>query len=728
MATLLHLSDLHLVATDREPIINDDKVGVIPPSSQQRALNGVRGTMEAVAAAIQAGDLDLDCIVITGDIADKNDAAGYARLPEFLSPLVPDLVPRQRVIVVPGNHDVTKGAPASSHKRYERFLALREHGYVTPFLEGVDIEDGRLTNLEHSPVHCADDGSFIVVALNSANHSQAPAVIDAAVEAGRAELEELSEQHQVVRSLLESWKARGEHDPCWVDRAQLQAAAHALGEATRRYPHALRIVALHHQLFPVTTTAEIKSFETMVNLGEVLAWVAANGIDAVLHGHKHVGHVAEMLSEASTFGLPDSGRRVLTISGPHAHQHQDGASPVARLLQVRAGAPRTSGVMVADLRPTAPGGTATIDYSTYLLDDDVRTGTVRGQTVAEVHRKLLALPASRYRVGTLLTCVIEHGASALAVPATYPDAPVARDEMTAWFDSLIDWWQAPSKSSAADFNHGERLRAFRIPNAGGVGRLDQLQHAADALRHKESTSRAIAVLLDPSTDLVDANGPDFPAFALVQFFISASKLDVVAYFRKQEMPHWWPFNVGELARLQRDLLALLARPGLVPGSITTITPYPVQGGSVPRVAIPSLDRRTDDPRGLLELVLPLYGPVDAAQAEAARALWRSVLADWEPRVEAPADGEPMPIRGLERVEGLIGDVGAVLSSNNLHDDLLRRLYEIRMKSRAWQEESDAGVSPARRRAWVDSWQLMRNAILEAVDGLLVPDAATPPSA
>lgn len=725
MALLLHLSDVHLTAAASEDPVNDAKSAVIHPASQQQPFAKMKTTLERLAAWLRDGDRTLDCIVITGDIAHRNSPGGYERLHLLLEPLVPATVPPERVVVLPGNHDVMKGSPAGSPERYENFLTVRQHGYLTPLLEGVDIHNGSAPAAA-PPVLVARDGSFIVVALNSANHSQVQEPPDPALREHLTVLAELRSENAAVGALWESWKRRGEHDPCWVGAEQLQLASDALHKAASDAPRALRIAALHHQLLPVGPVAEIKTFESMSNLGEVLQWVSDNSIDIVLHGHKHVDGVAEANTNPMAFGAPGDDRRVLLVSSPSARP--SGTSPLARLIDVPPESARVAGVRLADIRPTGAGGTLAVPWVSHVLDDDVRHGVLRGRTVDDVHRKLLALSKDRVQAYPLLTCVVDDGASALHIPVSYRDAPVPEEEHAAWFESTLDWWQNKAKGTAATFNHGERLRAY---GPSGVAEpRDQIKLASDALHRRQSSTRGIAVLIDPTRDLV--MGPDepaFPAFALVQFVIRNSRLDVIGYFRKQEMPHWWPVNVGELARLQQWLVRDVGD-GVTPGSITTITPRPVHGGGVPRVSVPSLDQRIDQPSGLLELVLPLFSAT--RDRNAIRAHWSRAFSDWEPKPEAPADGEPMPIEGLTRLSEMIGDVGSVQGVLPPHSRLIDHLTQLRDACSRRLRASDD--DPGRHRApWLATWNAHRSAVLGLVDELLAlhdgaADAAGPPAA
>jgi 3',5'-cyclic AMP phosphodiesterase CpdA len=719
VAVLLHLSDLHLRSNPAADTIGDPKAAAIPASQQQTNARRIRSTLEAVARSIRDGALAIDCVVISGDVVDKNDPQAYALLPGLLSPLVPAHVPAERVVVVPGNHDVAKGSPPSSEQLWKNFLQLREYGYVTPPLEGIDIDDdgNPLHGDSHVSTLVAGDESFVVVALNSANHSQVQLPIEDSLQPHQDELVELRAANAAVEALWSAWDERGSIDVAWVDEGQQRAAGDALTHVSAAHPGALRIAVMHHQLLPTGPIAEIKSFETMVNLGELLDWISDMRVDVVLHGHKHSERVYPF--EHTAFHRDDlaQGYRTLVISAPTGQTGYGAAGTIARLIEVEQPQPRTSGVVVADVPSIQAAGRFVWPASPrrYPLDPAIENGHVVGEDVDEVHAKLLAL-RGRYGDRELpLICRIERGVTASRIPAGYPDVPEGIADRQQWFDSTVAWWQARRGANrAARFNHGERLAAYGTESATSGG-FDQIAHAAKALEQKPASSRAIAVLVDPDVDL-SSSDTEFPAFVLVQFAINDGKLDVTGYYRKQEMPHWWPVNAAELRHLQAEVIQRISsdrRPE--PGSITTITAQPVLGGSVPRVMIPDLDSRVDAPNGMLSLVLPLFRATDECGPAAARA-WRLAMEDWSPKGSAPADGDPVPRVGLEALVNTIEDVQKLYGPDPV-TELVTQLRLLMFECDKYLDTGDSSATAARDQ-WVRETTNLQAKVLLEIDRIL----------
>lgn len=645
MARLLHLSDLHLTSNPAAELIADSKSGAVPVAQQARISGRITTTLQALANAVEADGLGLDCIVISGDVVN-HDPSAYSLLPSVLAPLVPSIVPAGRVVIVPGNHDVLRGSGPSTPERYKAFATLRSFGYLTPYLEGVDIDDdGRTLAAHDSPTLVAEDGSFAIVALNSANLCQTVEQQDPRPKAIKAENSVVG----VAAKILSGSATARDQDIAWIGEGQFLRTSEALQEALPE-GSPIRIAVLHHQLLPVGPNPEIKAYESILNLGALLEWIASNEIDLTLHGHKHADRV-QFMSGGDAADVRGSIRRTLVVSAPQAGVFDNQNRPFGRLISIDGPAPRTGGIRLQEVYPAGAGGSIKIENlpeDIRCLDGGVGLGVIEGRTAQEVHNKLLTL-SGRYANGRLpLVCRIEDGPSALSVPDNYPDTPTDQNPQE-WFSKTVSWWQQKRAGRAADFNHGQRLLAYGSidPDIQRDG-TDQIQAAAEALRSKPESSRAIALLVDPASDLAN-DTKRFPAFVLVQFQIANDRLDTTAYFRKQEMPHWWPINVGELAHLQAqvvDALASLER-HVKPGSITTVTALPVDGGSVPKVAVPDLDIRADSSAGMLDLVLPLVAA--ARPSDEVFRQWRDAFFDWAPSEKAPTDGDPLPLYGLQEL-------------------------------------------------------------------------------
>lgn len=661
MGLLLHLSDLHLSADHASDVIGDYKVDVLTRGDKESRTARIRSSLRALGESLTAESKTLDAIVVTGDITSQNNQDGFDLLPDVLGELKQALPSADRVLLVPGNHDVAWGTKAGSAERYEGFVKLRAQGYVTALLEGVDLDtNNTLMASPNDPVVAAADRSFVVVGLNSANHCGVKTNTEPNLKPHIDRLTEDAKGDEGLQHLLDAWSNRGLYDMARVDRGQLRVGSEALRRAVDVSGVAVepvRIAALHHQLLPVNTSEELKPFESLTNLASVRDWLAGNDVDVVLHGHKHQGLVSEDVFVPHDGTKKGVSHRVLVISAPTIGHGAPTTGPVGRLIEFTGSTPRQYPAQVLNVPSVSDGlpiNLEEIDWKDYTLggDDYLRTGIISQQTAQQVHARLLAVSDRLDTLPSPLVCRIADGTSAARLPGGYPDLPVSDEEGQQWFSETVDWWQAETSGQSAPFNHGERLRNF------GPNHRNQVHHAIESLARDTHTSRAIAVLVDPNQDLV-GDDTQFPAFVLVQFILKNSELDVLGFFRKQEMPHWWPINIAELGKLQQTVVQDLKGRGknIAVGSITTLTALPVAGKSVPKVAVPYLEREMDRTGGLLNLILPLViRPTSMDERRQFLKLWHSAMEDWKPGTEPAADGDPVPVKSLQQLGAIIDQI------------------------------------------------------------------------
>ncbi len=185
----------------------------------------------------------------------------------------------------------------------------------------------------------------------------------------------------------------------------------------------------------------------------------------------------------------------------------------------------------------------------------------------------------------------------------------------------MDWWQLPQSQlqERVPYIHGTRLHNY-------ANNLDHSDRVRTLLKDKQTT-RAIALLVDPSVDFKEPSGgkTDFASFCLVQFTRrdenSTVFIDCVGYYRAQEMVKWWPINVAELLELQTQV----GKPfNGQPGRITTITACARSLARSPtHVAMPVIDRWLDQtPEKYFILASALLN--EAAMTDNAR----KVLREW----------------------------------------------------------------------------------------------------
>lgn len=665
LATILHLSDLHLGVSEANKEFGDHKLDVIDPAARQTRSSTLHATLQSLARALTARGEQLDAVVVSGDVTYQGHEEGFALLGKALGHLGDLLPDPSRIVVVPGNHDVSWFTRPGTPERYRLFLqGVRKFGFVTPLLEGVDVDATGTQMGTVSPTLVATDSSFVVVALNSADHCGVVSQVDPELEAHIQSIEARASDAEAT-AVLNALKRSSIYDIARVGDSQRRFAGDALRDAINGLDgNPVRIAVMHHQLLPIALDEEIKPFESLANLAQVRDWLALNDVDLVLHGHKHVAVAYEDMYvplAAHQVTKAADPRRVIVSSVGTVGMGQPATNCVARLIRFDPSRSSLGKFQIVDIPGVQPG--------TPLVLNELREKTfltrvapnhravIEGETSHAVHEQLLERLDRGKRLPHPLVCHVVNPKGAGTMPSSYKQLEsVPQDEQ--WFTDLVGLWQNPQRLSAMTFNHGERIFAMRG--------IDQFDGAIRCLTIKDTSSRAVITLFDHERDDIKTD-IEFPAFCLVQLFVVDNELCIVGYFRKQEMRYWWAVNLAELAELQRRAVERLnvdrGNSPVRPGKISTVTAIPTAGSTVPRVAVPLVDRWVDeDPYRLTRMALVVFDPSLPAAADA--------LADWETTVEAcrprashAADGDPVPVRGLEKLKATLRGLHSAYAPN-----------------------------------------------------------------
>jgi 3',5'-cyclic AMP phosphodiesterase CpdA len=733
MATLLHLTDLHLSQPNRETALGDySKAQLLDPADFQSRTSALHASLESLGGYLVYNKIALDGIVVTGDVTVAADPEGYTMLPAFLGRLGAAMVDADRVLLTPGNHDVKWSTAPGTTDRYAALLELRNStGYRTAYLDGIDIDgDGTPITDDKAPLLEGTDGSFVVVGLNSSNHCGVDAAVEEDLRKHIATIEARADHDPSLAALLTAWKRRGLSDLPRLDNPQLHAAGNLWPAGPKRAADApLKIAAVHHQIGPVTDIEEVKAFETMSNLGEFRKWLVDHGVDVVLHGHTHVAYNRHDVQRSYRSDLATTSEHRFLVVGGGTIDRGTPHAIVANLITTTPAAPKLRPIQIHGLKATTSKKPLTHDDFTYdstFVRGDIEhaSGVVAGPTIDDVFEQLLGLGDLTGCVRPLV-CRIADGSSALALPRSYPDSPFPADVTDGWLKDTVSWWQRAPRGPGATFNHGERLK-----HRDGE-ELDQIERAAKALATDIESSRGVAVLVQPRTDLVE--NATFPSFVMLHATVTgiaqSRRLDLVAYFRKQEIPHWWPINMAELATIQQQMIQIMDGESRTvhPGSLTSVTSIPVAGAGIPFVGVPWLDRVADKPSDLLALVSPLL----TRNRDQTIAAWHLAMADWALGHTPPADGEPVPLEGIEAVADLINGlldafgpqrVGAVSA-------LLRALRVLASANTIYRSAIRTKNRSAARTTWIKTVDEERESIMQLLNDLTDPtsaDLAAPP--
>jgi 3',5'-cyclic AMP phosphodiesterase CpdA len=678
MGLIVHLTDLHLGPGGTSRFDDESKVPVLEDDERTSRRDTAEEELKRLAAAIKERRAVISAIVISGDVTVAGGSAGFSELKAFLQDAFGDLLPDDnRIVVVPGNHDV-KWFEKDSAKRYADFVQhCFKSGYVTPPLEGVNLlGDPRRWTPDECHMLVDVDERWAILPINSAHFSGRKARLwdengvelpdDKQVDALKAAVAGDGRLTAVLAQLL---KLR-EFDMARVSNAQIKAfskMAAAVRTKLGAGPPPLLLATLHHQLSPVDEREEIKAFETLSNLGRVRRMLQAERVNLVMHGHKHQSRV---FWDSREDGSPDGRSRgrhdMLVVSGGTIGHEPGNPDRFANIIEidVRPGGHdvrvRTLGEYLED---SDQGGARALFFEgAKITPSEVGGGFVEGasfdETYARLHREHDLVHSGR--VNNLVVRIVE-AENIGEPPAGYPkDAVGGSDddkvELAPWFRAVAEWWQSPLiEAPEGLFTHGRRLKLHEGKNA------DQLKAIREIIKRdlKPTNGRAVATLVVPETDILpfDAAAPTrFPAFCLVQVYVtndgSGDRLNATAYFRKQEMSYWWPVNVAEIRLIMAKVIEGMK--DIRVGSITTVAALAVWQRSRSRVSIPMADRlylgnhdgRTDLSR---MIALVAGAPASAAghlERERIRALWESVLDDIVPPRDSARDSIPVAVEGV----------------------------------------------------------------------------------
>jgi 3',5'-cyclic AMP phosphodiesterase CpdA len=674
MSLILHLSDLHLGAAGTSDDVGDYKVRVIPEGERQTRVKLLGQTLDALRKYLTTQHEVLDAVVVTGDVTTYCNPTGFTELQPLLTRLGGTLPPPDRIVVIPGNHDVAWGTPPSSTERYRAFIGgIRGAGYVTPLLDGVDYQGG-LPKRGARPLVIGSD--FLIVAMNSADMC---GVIEPLSYKAERSLAKLRADGKLPTELASEIKRLRMVDMPRVSQYQLGALATVVESTIGSATPLVKIAAIHHQLAPVRAEEEVKAFESLVNLGEVRTFFADAGIDVLLHGHKHVDRVTTDVFTPYGAGSRPEHRLIVcscgTVGGMTATNHE-----IAKLVRIQSDLPKLRRVQIESVRAVSAGASLKNHIELVFSAPTGRPAaktpvvTLSGQTVGDVHELILDLAQQKGgAVVTDLICTVEDGSSASHPPTTYPTVQTPYANAEAWFEATVQWWQDDRLEEGKPFTHGQRIRNW-------PGRFDQFTAMIDALGSDPGTSRAIAVLVNPATDILPNKALQFPSFALLQLRIIDDRLHCTAVFRKQEMRYWWAINAAEVAMLQAEAVDRLRDrlDRLTPGPLRTFTSEAVFSNAIPKVDVPKIDRLAwTDPIRIWTMAVAVADADMSARDEELKQL-RVLMDDWRPTADTPPrDGAAVPVRGLMIVAQALEAISSRYPESNaaLVAELTRQMHD-----------------------------------------------------
>ncbi len=657
-ATFLHLTDAHL-STTGVPFRMDDHKVRLPRLDHPDRAQVLDLLLSRVAERLDAAGRRIDAVLFSGDAQERGGPGGHRRVLDILlHRLARCGIGPERIVAVPGNHDVPKGSDPSSTTRYSDFVAAwKAAGCVVPWLDGEPLP----TQDElHRFRLLAPDRSWVVLPLNTSNWCQVRAELPSPLKEAWPLIPDLLEaagagQRQVLLDQLEKLVS---YDVARVSGEQMEI----MREVARSTPapasgSQTRIMVMHHHLRNPDLREEIRPFADLVNVELVRRFIRENRINVVVHGHKHqqqVGYDHDAEGAAH--------RRTLLVSGGTFDEGRE--RDAARILTL-GGLPNLAALTVTTFSlPRSGSNLDAIEDAPRPLWSCSEAGgaptVVQGSDLNEVYERACDAATNDAKGGILVVHLDlpDDQLARILVPKSYPYVDgLDEDRREEWFGELVSWWQLDRSKleSRIPYIHGNRLRRY----AGG---FDQIARIVRLLRGP-ATTKAIAVLVDPLRDF-DPEGRKerFASFCLVEFKRredgDRKLVDAIAFYRTQEFAKWWPINVAELRHLQREIGGQV---GLEVGRITTIcADARVQAPSPSAVTMPILDRWLDQAPERLHLLAQLLvqGAPDAPRRDRALADWRLALVELRASTKRyNPDGNPLSVEGLSVLGSFVRESG-----------------------------------------------------------------------
>lgn len=729
MSLILHLSDPHLGSAAGWQLDYDDKVGA-GKGAGNSGISHLKRTVHGLGLALHEQGRPLDAVVISGDLTKGNKPDGYGEFEALLEELGPSRPAPDRIVVVPGNHDVERGLKAGDPEKFAGFLDAVRPPYRSPLIMGIDYDEDRRSldpgaRGDPEPILLLDDA--VVVAFSSADYcgireDQTKTEWDAVLASYRAG-DETKDAKEAREEAAKELRGLRTYDMPQVHFHQLEALGERLDEIgvdpDAEGDERLRIATLHHPIGVAASRQEIKPFEAITNLAEVRGFLCDRGFHLILHGHKHESFAGWEWLVPPDERLSMIPRRALVLGSPGDFKR---GRTACRLIEISpdetkpvAGAPR---VRLADVKAVRPGqpvrakleGPCQSLAQPFMQSTDVETPwVVKARTADAVYQQLRDLPTDKH-VRRPVISVVEEAGSAWDPPQNY-----GRDGRVPDLDDLVDWWQLPRPEavrtfSGSAFNHGERLYP---------GSDDAIERAVEAL----PSSKAIALLVDPKeTGKVGEHTREFPAFTAVQLQPRKNAdgghvLDIVGIYRKQDLDLWWPVNMAELARILENAVKLARDRGKLdgnvePGRLIAFATFGVHDNVLPQMAGTALDRAVDlRPEWLYELAHLAANPGPATAER-----WGVALGDIG---EREGLGLLVPAIGLERLlEALRIHVELVEESPQFRR-LLSATEDLEKLSRKAENAlKDHRPRPSTLDGWADQLRDAAGAVLEGLEALL----------
>jgi 3',5'-cyclic AMP phosphodiesterase CpdA len=602
----LHISDPHF-SKSGNPLGDQDFKNPLQSTLPRTREDSFARTIGELSKAEE--QQKISAILLTGDYDYRGPSGGMVALRDMLAEHFSE-GECPPIVAIPGNHDISRGSDPSSPDRYKTFVdswRSSDLPVTTPFLDGIDDIKLIASNWEkHCLISPDQDEKYIIVPINSCNWSQSK--LKARSDYDKDFWEEtkaaISRSDAALGAKLDAELEKfSSVDAALISDNQFSALKEIIVNAERKVGvPAVKIALIHHHLLPVNSREEHKIYGDIINLGKLRQFLRQHGFHVLLHGHKHSNAVyVDHIYEENSTSL--DAHELLVVSGGTIDSN---GAAACRLVDLE-GLPHAPRCKISTVALIPAGGKLSPGTISEFAARNLWKSTaikppymISGIGIDQVYERACQVFETCKTLNRPLICHIEFDpnetpGTPVPPPARYPLQGMAdgsNDDLVQWFKETVKWWQLPiSKIEARiPYIHGTRLFRF-----GGA--IDQMERISKLLRKSRTTSKAVAVLLDPIRDFKDDPSKDperFASFCLVQFKVHNDVLECIAYYRAQEFRKWWPINVAEVRKLQIELGKKL-QPNVTIGGITTIAGDArfEDNVSPTQVAVPIIDQWLD---------------------------------------------------------------------------------------------------------------------------------------
>lgn len=340
---ILHLSDLHFGPGTKEDVDWKTFIALADREKRKDRLLQFLHNLPVIPAYV----------IVSGDLTIAGREEGFKDFISLVDELIADghLPEANRILIVPGNHDVMRRFNenyASVEQRWKFFREYISKRFASPWFPDQDPSqqqllkeiqlrldakherfggpsqeiDGRFGRTTRASLPFLIDlkERLLIYAFNSASVSGTTISLSAEIEAAAKRLRRDPGTHKDdIEIVLAALERELSIDPARIDPREFNLfndTINVFKDKIVDFDSFLKIAVLHHHVDPVIPE-EVTKFENLINAGRFKFELSEAGFQLVLHGHKHWPNVhIDVAADNETRKLIVSGGTIGGDTGP----------------------------------------------------------------------------------------------------------------------------------------------------------------------------------------------------------------------------------------------------------------------------------------------------------------------------------------------------------------------------------------------------------------------------